>query len=346
VNKLDRDRCSLTRGATRRWSSAVESERIRAGRRARAIQKKGLHGAIADHCSFVWIAVLNNGGVTVQYELNASKEVYSQTTGSVTTRSGVFTLLRRRAAAGFVLLSMLTQVVGCGSTDMDASDTSATEALRSPRMREAAARLSGEEIFQGLFFGVGEPAKIFPEIWSRQGMLAAAQRYQQTPDHAAALEKAIERLSRGDAKKAAEIRRSAETQLAKWQRGEAALPGAESRAQLASALTSVIGERDSAFFGRFANEMKSGNAQRVSAAIDNAQSILAGVLEQEDLLAAGIGDATPNCAAVVIVVVAVVVVAVAVAVAVTRQGLLGGPSYERDAYMLDLSQRFAPPAAQ
>jgi hypothetical protein len=282
----------------------------------------------------------------VQCKTNASSnEVCMRTTGSVAARGGAFTLLRRRAAAGFVLVSTLTQAVGCGSTDTDASDVSGTEALRTPRMREAAAALSGEELFHGIFFGVGWSARLFPEVWSEEAQLAAAHRYLQAPDDAADIERAIERLSRGDAKKADELRRSAETQLAKLRRGDATLPGADARARLASMFVSAISQRDSVFFERFANEMKSGNAQRVSVAIDNAQSALAAILDGEDLLA-GIGGGTPNGTIVVITPCTIVLIVISVSVFVTRRGVLGGPSYERDSFMLDLSQRLAPIAAQ
>ena len=85
--------------------------------------------------------------------------------------------------------------------------------------------------------------------------------------------------------------------------------------------------------------MKSGNPQRVAAALDKARSTLSSAAEDSGLESTDPG-VDPGSGNLVLIFIAIAAVVVAVALYQDVTGTNG--SYARDAYMLDLSQRFAP----
>lgn len=165
--------------------------------------------------------------------------------------------IRRSMSLALIALPLAFAQTACSGEDGGETTAQAKQAL-----------YSGEDVFQGLFFGVGPGAKLLPEVWDNPDYLARLERCatsKTTAQIAADIHTAAESLKATSPEAAAQLETMSQA-VAHGELTKSAQNGAERNA-LASVVTERLKAGDRSFFLRFGADMQSGNQARVDRAL-------------------------------------------------------------------------------
>ncbi len=167
-------------------------------------------------------------------------------------------------------------VVGCGgegpTTSGSSDDPPAPPNTNEGKQQVAeTSELSGEDLYKGVFFGVGPGAKVLPEIWEAPEVVGLVQQAKTDPAG----------FSRWLDGAAAQFRAEGKPELA-LRANEAAARIRETKAQTVAMyrtealdlVAASIKDRDPTFFDRFGKELRSGNPMRVQNALSEGSKML------------------------------------------------------------------------